>query len=194
MDPDSIARIFYNIISPFYDLFFGARSPWAAGFRRRMIERLDLKKGDKVLEVSIGTGSNLPYIHEKVGHTGKIYGLDISEGMLEKCRANAGKEKIQVELKVGNASERLPYPDNSFDAVLNFGAFNFFADKKRALKEMIRVAKPDAKIVVGDETLLLFKVFKPPVELLGREKIADLKVAYERMIVYFWFVDFRRRR
>jgi ubiquinone/menaquinone biosynthesis C-methylase UbiE len=46
----------------------------------------------------------------------------------------------------------LPFCNDTFDAVLHFGGINFFNDKERAIAEMIRVAKPGATIVIGDET------------------------------------------
>ena len=48
--------------------------------------------------------------------------------------------------------EALPYKDNSFDSVFHVGGINFFNDKKAAIEEMIRVAKPNTKITIVDET------------------------------------------
>ena len=50
------------------------------------------------------------------------------------------------------AAEDLPFIDQSFDVVLHVGGINFFSDKKRAIEEMIRVAKPGTKIMIADET------------------------------------------
>jgi ubiquinone/menaquinone biosynthesis C-methylase UbiE len=58
----------------------------------------------------------------------------------------------KVELIQGNASY-LPYKDEKFDAVLQVGAFSEFGDKRRALQEMYRVAKPGARLVICDEGL-----------------------------------------
>ena len=50
--------------------------------RRRAAARLDLKPGNRVLEIGCGTGRNLPFLREAVGRSGKVYGVDLSTGML----------------------------------------------------------------------------------------------------------------
>lgn len=117
--------------------------------RREVTDRLE-PKGGRVLEVSIGPGVNLPYL---VGRpdVGELYGLDISLGQLKRCRAFAAHQGWNVQLDLGNA-ELLPYQDDSFDGVFHIGGINFFNDKKKAIEEMIRVAKPGARILIADET------------------------------------------
>lgn len=150
-DPNRVARVMYNLMAPLYDpaldLAGGLRE-----LRQTLVDRLELKAGDQVLEVSVGTGANLPYIAERIGPTGKIYGIDISEGMLAQARKKLPEIPCPVELLWGNA-EDLPYPSDYFDAVLNFGAMNFITNRKKAIDEMVRVAKPGAKIAFGDETV-----------------------------------------
>ena len=117
--------------------------------RREVTDRLE-PNGGRVLEVSIGPGVNLPYL---VGRpdVGEIVGLDISLGQLKRCREYIAHRGWQVQLDLGNA-EQLPYQDNSFDGVFHIGGINFFNDKKKAIEEMIRVAKPGARILIADET------------------------------------------
>ena len=117
--------------------------------RREITDRLD-PQGGRILEVSIGPGVNLPYL---VGRSdvGGIYGLDISPGQLNRCRDYVAHQNWDVHLDLGNA-EQLPYQDNSFDGVFHIGGINFFNDKKAAIEEMIRVAKPGARILIADET------------------------------------------
>jgi len=116
--------------------------------RREIIDRLELT--GRVLEVSIGPGVNLPYL---VGAPGvsEVYGLDISLGQLRRCRSYCRRKGWAVDLFLGNA-EDLPFKDNSFDVVFHVGGINFFDNKQKAIEEMIRVARPGAKIVVADET------------------------------------------
>jgi ubiquinone/menaquinone biosynthesis C-methylase UbiE len=116
--------------------------------RREITDRLE-PKGGRVLEVSIGPGVNLPYL---VGRpdVGEIYGLDISPGQLNRCREYIAHHGWDVQLQLGNA-EQLPYFDNTFEAVFHVGGINFFNDKKKAIEEMIRVAKPGARILIADE-------------------------------------------
>jgi ubiquinone/menaquinone biosynthesis C-methylase UbiE/uncharacterized protein YbaR (Trm112 family) len=116
--------------------------------RREITDRLE-PKGGRVLEVSIGPGVNLPYL---VGRSdvGEIFGLDISQGQLNRCREYIAHKGWNIQLQLGNA-EQLPYQDNSFDGVFHIGGINFFNDKKKAIEEMIRVAKPGTRILICDE-------------------------------------------
>jgi len=116
--------------------------------RREITDRLE-PKGDRVLEVSIGPGVNLPYL---VGRpdVGEIYGLDISLGQLNRCREFVAHRGWDTQLQLGNA-EQLPYQDNTFGGVFHIGGINFFNNKKKAIEELIRVAKPGARILICDE-------------------------------------------
>lgn len=116
--------------------------------RREITDRLD-PKGGRVLEVSIGPGVNLPYLVARPD-VGEIYGLDISPGQLSRCRAYVAQRSWDVQLQLGNA-EHLPYLDNTFRGVFHLGGINFFNDKKAAIEEMIRVAKPGTRILICDE-------------------------------------------
>ena len=116
--------------------------------RREITDRLE-PRGGKVLEVSIGPGVNLPYLVNRTD-VGEIFGLDISLGQLTHCRSYAAKKGWEVELFLGNG-EQLPFQDGSFESVYHVGGINFFNDKKSAIDEMIRVAKPGARILVADE-------------------------------------------
>ena len=116
--------------------------------RHEVTDRLE-PKGGRVLEVSIGPGVNLPYL---VGRpdVGEIFGLDLSLGQLNRCREYVAHKGWDTQLQLGNA-EQLPYQDNTFDGVFHLGGINFFNDKKKAIEEMIRVAKPGTRILICDE-------------------------------------------
>ncbi len=107
----------------------------------------------RVLEVSVGTGANLPFLARRVGAEGQRYGLDLSAAMLGVARKRAAAVGCPVHLVRGGAVS-LPFVDEAFDAVLHFGGVNLFGDRARALAEMVRVAKPGATLVVGDEGML----------------------------------------
>jgi len=106
--------------------------------------------GGKVLEVSIGPGVNLPYLVNRPD-VGEIYGLDISYGQLKRCQSYARGKGWDVDLFLGNG-EKLPFRDESFDGVFHVGGINFFNNKKAAIDEMIRVARPGTRIVIADES------------------------------------------
>ena len=116
--------------------------------RREVTDRLE-PHGGRVLEVSIGPGVNLPYLINR-SDVGEVFGLDISPGQLQRCQEFAAHQDWQVQLHLANA-EQLPYADGAFDSVFHIGGINFFNDKKKAIEEMIRVAKPGARILIADE-------------------------------------------
>jgi ubiquinone/menaquinone biosynthesis C-methylase UbiE/uncharacterized protein YbaR (Trm112 family) len=117
--------------------------------RTEILHRLELNNG-RVLEVSIGSGGNLPYLFESP-NVGDVYGLDISMTQLTNCRRLVGNRGWPVELFLGKAEE-LPFGSDSFDSVFHIGGINFFSEKKRAIDEMIRVARPGTKVVIADES------------------------------------------
>jgi ubiquinone/menaquinone biosynthesis C-methylase UbiE len=173
--------------------------------RREVLDRLDPEQG-KVLEVSIGPGVNLPYLIGAPG-VGEVYGLDISLGQLRRCRSLCGKRDWSVDLFLGSAEELL-FEDESFAAVFHIGAINFFNDKRKAIEEMIRVAKPAAKIVIVDEKeggvrvyaatipgfRCIFKgereTFSAPVEFVPAE-MADVRVT-DVWRGWFYCLEFRK--
>lgn len=115
--------------------------------RTGYLNELEVGAGARVLEVSVGTGANIPHFRPDI----EIFGLDISWGMLKRCRKRLAKWKRTAELFQGEA-ERLPFCDGIFDVVFHVGGINFFNDKARAIAEMIRVARPGTKVVIVDET------------------------------------------
>ena len=117
--------------------------------RREITDRLD-PRGGRVLEVSIGPGVNLPYLMNRPD-VSEVFGLDISLGQLKRCQRYVAKKGWDVDLFLGNA-EQLPFQDESFQGVFHVGGINFFNDKKCAIDEMIRIAKPGARILIADET------------------------------------------
>jgi ubiquinone/menaquinone biosynthesis C-methylase UbiE len=71
--------------------------------------------------------------------------------MLNNCQANLRRWQMEADLYRCNA-ETLPFTDNSFDVVFHVGGINFFNDRAKAIREMIRVAKPGSLLLIADET------------------------------------------
>ena len=117
--------------------------------RREITDRLE-PRGARVLEVSIGPGVNLPYLMNRPD-VGEVFGLDISLGQLKRCQSYVAKKSWDVDLFLGNG-EQLPFQNETFDGVFHVGGINFFNNKKAAIDEMIRVAKPGTRILISDET------------------------------------------
>ena len=146
--PNLKSQTMYDRIAPGYDMAeqlyrLVLRKP---DFRREFIAELEIGPGAKVLEVSVGTGTNVRYLPERID----FYGLDISWGMLQRCRKNLKKWGRKGQLFQGEAG-RLPFRAGVFDCVFHVGGINFFTSKERAIKEMIWVARPGTKIVIVDE-------------------------------------------
>jgi ubiquinone/menaquinone biosynthesis C-methylase UbiE len=119
--------------------------------RRETMNKLEWKNNLSVLYVSIGTGKNLEFIPANINLASlNIFGADISLGMLKKCKKKYA-DKLNLTL-VNCCAEDLPFKDNSFDIVFHVGGINFFNDKKKAINEMIRVAKNGTKLLIADET------------------------------------------
>lgn len=146
----------YDKIAPIYNLsnkiYFRFKFKGEANYRNQFLKELEIKAGDKVLEVSCGTGDNFPYLPKNI----ELHGLDISMGMLKTCKRHLKKWKLDASLYHASGEE-LPFEDETFDVVYHVGGINFFNDKQKAINEMIRVAKKCTKIIVVDETEKLAK-------------------------------------
>ena len=141
----------YETIGGFYDdtqRFFGAfRGLDLDSYFENYMSLLQVKPGDSVLETSVGTGLNFKYL----SHDTKLSGLDLSSEMLVNCQNNLRRWQMDADLYLGNA-ESLPFADSSFDVVFTAGGFNFFSDRARAVREMIRVTRPGGHLMIEDET------------------------------------------
>jgi ubiquinone/menaquinone biosynthesis C-methylase UbiE len=141
----------YETIGGFYDdtqrIVFALGGFDRGTFFLGHLRLLEVKPGDSVLETSVGTGLNFKYLPRGV----KLSGLDLSPEMLVNCQANLRRWQMDADLYLGNA-ESLPFADSSFDVVYHVGGINFFNDRAKAVREMIRVAKPGSLLLISDET------------------------------------------
>jgi ubiquinone/menaquinone biosynthesis C-methylase UbiE len=141
----------YEIVGGFYDDIQRAVGAFRGleldSYFENYMSLLDVKPGDSVLETSVGTGLNFKYLP----HGTKLSGLDLSPEMLTNCQRNLRRWRMDADLYLGNA-ESLPFADASFDVVFTCGGFNFFSDRAKAIREMIRVVKPGGQLMIEDET------------------------------------------
>ena len=105
----------------------------------------------QLLDISTGTCNSL-YRHGWMNLNADYTGLDLSETMLLQGQKLMEERQVPVELVLGDAT-RLPFANDTFDIVLNYGALNGFTNPKLALEEMARVAKPSALVLFLDEQL-----------------------------------------
>lgn len=111
-----------------------------------LAERLDIRRGDTVLDVGTGTGVLVPLLLEKIGPGGKLVCLDFAEEMLAKARAKGFKGNIEY---ICADISRTRFGDEVFDAVVCYSSFPHFQDKAMALQEISRVLKKGGRLFIG---------------------------------------------
>ena len=135
----------YDRWAPIYDLVFGG--VFSKGRRAAIIATNNI--GGRVLEVGVGTGISLPQYAPNL----RIFGTDISEGMLRKAKARVAALRLKnVEGLAVMDAEKLEFPDNSFDVVMAQYVVTAVPNPEAALDEFARVLRP------GGEMILLSRV------------------------------------
>ena len=110
----------------------------------------DLQPGECVLDLGSGAGMDAFVARRDVGAEGHVHGVDMTEEMVSKARANAEKLGHEnVTFAVGDI-EDLPVDDASFDVILSNCVLNLVPDKERAFGEMARVLRPGGRFSVSD--------------------------------------------
>ncbi len=139
-------RVAYRKAVPLYDLmnqlyFFGRDKR----FRLALVERLNLKPDNVVLNLCCGTGLDFPYLLQKLEDPGRLLGVDLSSEMLQQAKRKFGSKCINM---VMSDAAHLPFRDQTFDAILVSFCLRLVPAYEESIKETARVLRPAGRIGV----------------------------------------------
>ncbi len=216
---DRVMRLVYDRLGALHDPALRLAIPLIDGIgepeaRQRLLDRLPLdrlretarRRPLRVLDVSFGTGGELAGLARVLPGQPLLFGVDLSSTMARIGARNLARAGVSADLCLGDA-HHLPYADERFDLVVHVGGINAFSDKGRALREMLRVARPGAPLFIVDEQLddsrplplwqrALFRavtwwdpVQRAPIDDLP-SNVADVRV--EQLLTFYYLLTFRR--
>lgn len=135
-------RFRYTFYAPFYNIVENT----FAGYRRKAIQKLDIKKGDRVLILGAGTGLDLDFINNDAD----VSAIDVTPAMIDKLNSRAVKLGIKVNSFVMDG-QNLQFKSGYFDYVILHLILPVIPDPYKTIKEVDRVLKPGGKIsILGD--------------------------------------------
>jgi ubiquinone/menaquinone biosynthesis C-methylase UbiE len=106
--------------------------------------------GETCLDLGSGRGNDVIRLAEEVGDSGFVYGIDISEGMIAKAKANLLKFQVENAEILKAELEILPFENDKIDLVISNCTINHATDKRGVWSEVLRILKPKGRFVVSD--------------------------------------------
>jgi arsenite methyltransferase len=145
-----------NVPESAVESFAGVANPWALG---------RLERGERVLDLGSGAGTDSLIAAQMVGATGRVTGIDMTPAMLSKARSAAAAMGMANVEFVEAEAEHLPFEDGRFDVVISNGVIDLIPDKEAVFSELHRVLAPGGRIQIADVTI------QNPVSDEGRRNI-----------------------
>lgn len=139
-DPSLLDRLPCSL----WESFTGAGNPQAF---------IDAKPGETILDLGCGAGLDLYLYAQKVGPTGKLLGLDLSQSMIDKARNNFDNLGVTNVDFLHAAADAIPLPDNSVDLVTANGIYNLSPNKDAVMREVTRVLRPGGRTIFAEIVL-----------------------------------------
>ena len=116
--------------------------------RQRFINSVDIIPGDEILDVGSGPGFLCNEISESLNHNVKIFGIDVSEPLIEYAKQKFSENR-RLNFRIGNATD-IPFKSNKFDIVISTQVLEYIENVDKALDEMFRVLKPGGSLALLD--------------------------------------------
>jgi ubiquinone/menaquinone biosynthesis C-methylase UbiE len=152
------------------------------GITQQTLARMELKPGDRVLDLGCGAGWASRLIADAVAHgdkPGQVIGLDVSDEMIR--RARAGSIAYDNLMFVIGSALQIPWEENFFDKVLSVESFYYYADQDRALAELFRVLAPHGELFIlinlyqdNPYSLRWVEELKVPVQARSEQEYVEL--------------------
>ena len=147
MQPDAKVVDRWNNCAPAWEKHRETIRQMFAPVTDALIDAAGIEQGQTILDVATGPGEPALTIARVVGRKGKVYGVDMVAGMVEAAGRHAEQQGIEnAKFEVGTA-DKLPFPDETFDAVVCRFGIMFFPSPVDGVREMLRVLKPARKVV-----------------------------------------------
>jgi ubiquinone/menaquinone biosynthesis C-methylase UbiE len=148
-DKQFIPALGYNWLTNFYDLAIKFSMP-EKKFRNKLIDYLDPKNNERILEFGFGTGENLNLAIKK-NRNSYYLGLDIDPKVKYIAEKKIRKKNLEIKLDLYDGHS-FPYADVTFDKIFSSLVFHQLntETKKHSLKEIYRILKPNGELIIGD--------------------------------------------